>query len=229
MMLDRPCLPALAAATILALPAVGGEMAHYGAQPRAVEAQIVTAPVVTFPGFEDSQRQIDGATATLVSYDGGVLVDVATAELMPGHGYTMWFVPINAPEACAAAPCTSSDVVGNHEAVQSDVSYGAGAIADADGRARFTTHRAAGDLVDPWFGHGLQKPMTAEVHVVIRDHGPMDGLSAAAVEDALTSHAGQCDPGKLPDFDGARIGMAGGYACQNVQDAVFIQGAAPAL
>jgi len=211
------------AAIALASPVAAGDMAHYGADPQQAMAQVVSAPVVTFPGFEDTQRQIQGATATLVSYDGGAAVDVQTAELQPGHGYTMWFVVINAPEACASMPCTATDVTQNPDGVLSDVSYGAGAIADAEGRARFVTHRTTGDLVDGWFGHGLQKPMTAEIHIVIRDHGSMEGLSPAQVEDAITTHAGQCDPDKLPGFEGAKMGMPGTVSCQNVQDAIFIQ------
>ncbi len=207
-------LTAFAAST-----AVAGEM-HYGVAEEN-SAMITEAPVLTFPGFEKVQRRIDIATARMVTTEGSVFVALETSELKPGHAYTMWFVPINAPENCANDPCDSSDVVGNRDLVESDVSYGDGAVANAAGEASFAAHRRTGELPGAWFGTGLKHPMSAEVHLVIRDHGPAQELDD--VIDAISTHNGGCTVDSAPDFEGARLGKVGMYKCHNVQDAIFKQ------
>lgn len=204
---------------LLAASASAGEMHHGETESRTVN--IAEAPVMTFPGFEDEQRRIENATARLVTTEDTVFVAMDTRELKPNHAYTMWFVPINAPEACENSPCNASDVIGNREATRSDVSFGDGAVADDSGMASFAAHRTSGELPGAWFGAGLQEPAKAEIHLVIRDHGPASELED--VIDAISTHNGGCTVDSAPDFENAKLGAVGDYKCHNVQDAIFLQ------
>lgn len=206
-------------ATIAAGSAVADEMHHGVAKQR--QAMVAEAPVMTFPGFEETQRRIEGATARLVTTEDSVFVSMDTRDLKPGHAYTMWFIPINAPHECENTPCNVGDVVGNRDKTQSDISFGDGMVADEQGNASFAAHRTIGELPGAWFGHGLKEPMTAEIHLVVRDHGPVDQIQD--VIDAITTHNGACTADSAPDFEGAQLGKVGGYKCHNVQDAIFLQ------
>lgn len=62
-------------------------------------------------------------------------------------------------------------VRGNDSAVTS-VLYAAGHVVGGSGRATFSGRLATGDTDGALWGPGLVNPTTAEIHLVVRDHGP---------------------------------------------------------
>jgi len=160
------------------------------------------------------------ARATLVRRHDGVSFSIRTAHLRPHHAYTVWFVVINNPSACTATPCSGPDIVLNPD-TDSQVTYGGGHVSGGNGRAGFGGAFQAGPI-EGWLpGGGLWDPMTAEIQLVINDHGSL--LPAYMPEMTHTYRAGCTDasiPGIFPETALAD-GTPGPNACQLYQVAVF--------
>lgn len=156
------------AAVLLMLVGPGGSIA-------GPAVQHTTASVHWHPQSGDPDVAIEGASATLRSTTAGASVMLRTSQLNPGHAYTLWWVIINNPEACASHPdpCTPHDVLFNTQIVQAQVTYAAGHVVGESGRATFSAHLPAGDIDDGWFpDQGFTDPLGAEIHLVVNDHGP---------------------------------------------------------
>jgi len=207
----------LVLSTFVFAPALAG-----GGSGMDVEAKLYTKVVETHPSQGDV-REIEGSEAILLSTSKGVFASLETSELTPGNAYTLWFVAINNPEACENTPCKGSDVLGMSDEVQSDVGYGDGLIAGEDGSGTFTTHREKGEIPQAWIGTGLLTPKTAEIHLVVHDHGPLiDGREA----EMIGTFRGGCTEESLSKMapDTARAdGEPGPNTCKLVQDVIFMQ------
>jgi hypothetical protein len=177
-------------------------------------------PMSWHPQTSMSGPVANGATATLVRRSDGVSFNVRTQELRRDHAYTVWFVVINNPGACASSPCSGPDIVLNPE-TDSQVTYGTGHISGASGRGGFAGAFRAGPI-EGWLpGGGMWDPMSAEIQLVLNDHGPM--LTTYMPEMVHTYRAGCTDasiPGIFPASARAD-GMPGPNACQLYQMAVF--------
>ena len=196
---------------VLALSTTGGV---------AARADHQTAPVMWHPQTGLSGSVAPDAQATLVRRPDGVSFGIRTEQLRPHHAYTVWFVVINNPSACAATPCSGPDILLN-PATDSQVTYGAGHISGGSGRAGFAGSFQAG-AIDGWLPDGgLWDPMTAEIQLVLNDHGAK--LPAYMPEMTHTYRAGCTDASLPPIFpDTARAdGTPGPNACQLYQVAVF--------
>ncbi len=150
----------------------------------------------------------------------GVFVTLVAKDLKPGHAYTMWVVAINAPENCSDAPCPSTDVMQNTDVVQADLGFGDGAVAGKDGRVRFAAFQPMGAMPHSWFGRGLTDT-AAEIHLVVRDHGPLVPGREAAM---LGTFREGCNAESVADTLPATArgdGVPGSYKCANVQAAIF--------
>src|SRR5207249_10044711 len=120
------------------------------------------------------------AGASLAKNNDGVLGTISTSGLTPGNVYTRWWAIFNHPEFCAATMCAASDF--NNPLVNGSLQYGGGTIAGANGRADFGGFLAVGDntgfFLNPAFPNmpnpspGIADPKTAQIHFVIRNHGP---------------------------------------------------------
>jgi hypothetical protein len=200
-----------ALALLLGLSAAGGA---------AARADHQTAPVMWHPQTGLSGSVAPEAQATLVRRPDGVSFGIRTELLRPNHAYTVWFVVINNPSACAATPCSGPDIVLN-PATDSQVAYGAGHVSGGRGMAGFAGSFQAG-AIEGWLPDGgLWDPMTAEIQLVLNDHGTM--LPAYLPEMTHTYRAGCTDasiPGIFPDSARAD-GTPGPNACQLYQVAVF--------
>lgn len=185
---------------------------------RAVNVHVETHP------SQGEQRVIEGATASLVSSARGLGIELATLKLTPGHVYTLWVVAINRPGACSVSPCSSQDVLGNNEAVEADVTWGGGTVADASGQARFSAWVPAGRWHSSWFGHGYTAGEHAEVHAILNDHGPpLPGRLGAMLGSVRDGCTDESVPPPFPD-SARHDGLSGPNACALVQDAIFIEG-----
>ena len=168
----------------------------------------------------------EGATGTLVRRENGVSWRFQTHNLRPGHAYTIWFVVLNASENCLAQPCSAADIVTRHLITDAQVTYGGGHVAGGSGQATFAGSFRAGSIAGWFEDGGLRNPTTAEIHLVLNDHGlVIPGMTAEMIH---TYRAG-CTDASLPGIfhSGAPAAIADGTpgpnACQLYQTAVFAQ------
>ena len=164
---------------------------------------------------------VAGADATLVRHDHGVRFRLTTAGLTSGNVYTLWLVVVNDPDECAASPCTGGDVLQN-PATRSQVTYAAGHVVGGAGTGTFAGHAKVGPL-DGWLAdRALEDARTAEIHLVLNDHGP---AIPGAVADMLSTYRGGCSddspfPGIFPPT-ALEDGEPGPNTCRLAQSAIF--------
>ena len=140
----------------------------------------------------DFQPVEQGGTSKLVRTSSGISFNFKTVGtgVYPGYTYTVWVVVFNEPENCRTCDedgnvlgdgeCGADDIFWCPGEAVVDVLYGGGNVAGSSGKIRIAGHRAEGDNsgsvytdifgLGPWFG--LIDPLGAEVHLVLRSHGP---------------------------------------------------------
>lgn len=187
------------------------------ATPEPVEISHITsvAPVYAWPTEFWAGTTIPGAHSTYVVNDQGASVTIHTSGLTPGHTVTMWLVIFNNPEGCSkptdVTRCGENDLLmfDGDAAIDGVVAYGSGQVIGPDGSGSFDAFVATGDASYVlMMGDGLTNPLGADVHVVLRDHGPVVGDLLA---DQLTTFGGGCN--NAPEG----TGTPGDYACQGIQ------------
>ena len=160
-------------------------------------------------------------SATLYRRSNDISTRFQTSDLIPGHAYTLWWVIWNKPENCATpGACIDTDFA-IADQVEVEVMYAAGRVVGADGKAVFTSRLKQGDTSDssndffglPSFG-GLQDTQTAEVHLVVRSHGP---IIPGQVHEQIGSYEGGCNVffppfTEVPDEEGE---------CGDIHAAIF--------
>lgn len=172
------------------------------------------APVLT---FADEDRVGFSRTVRL---DNGILGTISTSQLEPGTATTLWMVVFNAPDQCTEGICDADDV--SRPEARVDLVYVDGGIVGPSGRLRYFWFREVGDesgsIADALFGNpemGVEDAHAAEVHYVVRSHGPV--IEGFEYEMTHTFN-GCCTLGSLPDDP--RLGPVGPNTCANVQFAV---------
>jgi len=192
-------LPGVLAATLLAAcsgqsplqpssAGIGGSSqasSIVGAATPAQAADRGTVAVHVFPDGPD----IPGASSTLVRSAGGVSIRLSTDGLAPG-AYTAWWVIFDDPSACV-------DGCGLDDLGVATGLYATGHVVGDNGKANFAAHLSVGDLsgldatAPPIFaGPGLLHPFEAEVHLVVRNHGP---AIPGRIAEQTKVFAGGCD------------------------------------
>jgi hypothetical protein len=189
-----------------------------------------SADVLTFAGFEP----VEGATARLARSEDALLTRTDTRELDHGHVLTLWWVVFNHPENCehgaGEVACGEADLFDGSDGptgVDPSCVYGGGSLVGGNGHARFTDRLSVGDVRDSCIDffaaavpdlegtdHGLTNPEGAEVHLVVRSHGPRIPGQVAAQR---TTFAGGCEE-FLPA--GATHGLDAGQ-CSDLQFAIL--------
>jgi len=191
------------------------------AQDGMSEGAPVTRTHVESHPSQGDVRQIEGASALLVRSEAGVSLHMITDELEANHVYTMWVVIMNDPTACETDPCSPPDVLGNSEAVGSEITWGDCILYSGATRPEFTAFIPAGDVPEAWYGNGLGDPLSAEVHIVINDHGEVIPDLAANM---LNTYRGGCTDESLPPPfpDNAKAdGEPGPNTCRLVQQVIL--------
>jgi hypothetical protein len=167
-------------------PAVAADVnANFDAVATAVNGlggQTSTADVFTFmlPDETPAAGDVVG-TASLTRTAAGIHLAASTTMLDAGSAYTLWWIIFNNPAACDPAGCSDADF--GTPGVEASVMNATGRVADATGNGTFVAFLPAGFMhTNPasgagrqLFGPGLQDPAGAEIHVVIRSHGPWSG------------------------------------------------------
>jgi len=204
----------LAAVTLVVLPGGAASAPAQSVQLRSAEVRTHAArgPI----------RPVAGASARLVVSRSGARLYLFTVDLVPGNVYTVWWVFLNKPKACASTPCGAADVIGRTDIVESDVGYATGEIAGPNGSAMFEATLPAGPFKGGWYGRSLIDPLTAEIHAILHDHGP---LIPAARENMLRTFRGGCADASLPAVLPAVAkadGTPGPNQCLLYQFAIFL-------
>lgn len=123
---------------------------------------------------------VTGASSKLTRNDSGVSTTIHTSKLPAGHAVTVWWVVFNHPEHCThgsgAAHCGPGDLLllGGDPAVEGTVLYAAGHVIGGSGVGNYGAHLSVGDTSGVLLGAGpgLTNPRGAEIHLVVRSHGP---------------------------------------------------------
>jgi hypothetical protein len=174
-------------------------------------------------------------SSKIVRNDGGISGNIKTSlsnevDSTNGIAVTLWIVVFNNPGACATDPCTDADLF--ESAVMPDVLYGAGNVVGNSEKFSAGYHRKAGDnsgSIADLFGmptkdngepFGLINPRGAEIHYVVRTHGPKNPAEMPA---QIQSYGGGCvfgAPYGYPVPTGPNDLYLGDGDCQDVQFAI---------
>lgn len=172
-----------------------------------------TASVVAF-----AQPDVGVGSSTLVREADAMRMQLDTDALSPRETVTAWWVVFNEPDACAG-PCDGDDIfVGGDPAAPLDqaaiaradvvAAYATGQMASADGAVDLRAEILEGEREgtrEVILGDGatLKDAATAEVHLVVRSHGP---AIEGQVDDQIGSFGGGCTsllvPPDAPDAPG---------------------------
>ena len=187
--------------TALAIAMAGTISLAFGSPSKAQERTNVYAPFNCNFGSIPCK---DVGESRLLRTDDGVSVNIVTSMLRKGHTYTVWWVVFNNPGACSDPGCGGDDL--GTEAVNATVIWATGGVIaqsgdDDDGGSKtggdFTAHLNEGEKPFPEDGgfglpgddDGLEDAKSAEVHIVVRSHGP---AIKGKVDDQITSFNGGC-------------------------------------
>ncbi|MET1413382.1 hypothetical protein ABVF61_13990 [Roseibium sp. HPY-6] len=193
----------------------------FGTASLASDDAMISAPVEHMATEDKPAKHIGGSEARLSRTDHGVTMTLETAELVPGSVTTAWWVIMTRPENCSATPCTAEDVIGRAAEVGTQIVYADGVVNDPQGRAVFAAYLPAGTVDGGWYDQNFNEPQSAEIHLVLNDHGPLIAGIAASM---LTSYRGGCRDDSLPPPfpDTAKAdGAPGPNTCRLIQDAIF--------
>jgi hypothetical protein len=142
--------------------------------------------------FSDAS-EIEGSSSTLLRHKKGVTMTVQTSELTPGDAYTNWFIVFNIPGDCDTQiddgagddpdGCGEAEVFGQRgpfgdNTLQIDIIFGTGHVVGSETGNFASTLRegdTSGSALANHFGLepvGLIDASIAEIHGIVRTHGP---------------------------------------------------------
>jgi hypothetical protein len=150
--------------------------------------RISVSPLLTFSG----QALIPAGGSMLARSSDGVYMSLHAAGLTPGTVATAWWVFFNNPKKCATTPCSVADL--SNPEVQPSLVNATGRIVGADGTADFGAFKAEGDTTGAFTGPGLLNAKKAEIHFVVRTHGPAISDDPQTLAQQLSMFNGGCPP-----------------------------------
>jgi hypothetical protein len=169
-------------------------------------------------------------SSRIVRTDSGISGNVSTSlanEVASAKGLavTLWIVVFNVPGECLTSPCTDADLF--NAAVKPDVLFGSGNVVGGSEKITLGYHRNASDnsgSIADLFGmptdngesFGLIDPRGAEIHYVVRSHGPM---VPANMPEQINSFEGGCFDDFGPPEDSNDLHLDEGD-CQDIQFAI---------
>jgi hypothetical protein len=133
---------------------------------------------------------VQGAGSQLTRDRDAIFGILTTKALNPGWVYSAWFAIFNNPDQCATRPCSGADFA-NPAVMGSRIGFG-GRLIGPDGAATYAGYLGLRDTTAAFDGPGLLDPKHAEIHMVVRSHGP--ALMGAAFMDQLSIFNGGCPP-----------------------------------
>jgi len=136
-------------------PLIGNETSEQAALSKSAASSKSTSTKSTVLVRDYMHNPIEGTSSTIHRDEDGITVNFKTDGLIAGNAYTLWFVVFGD----APGPPSST--------------HAAGKIVGGSGKGNFSGHLSVGDLFDtPVNMTVFNNPLTAEVHMVIRTHGP---------------------------------------------------------
>jgi hypothetical protein len=167
---------------------------------------------------------IDGSEIELDRISHGVVIEAETSGLTPHYAYTVWALVFNDPAACENQ-CDLYDMGVNGFAA---LWTGVGVVANEDGEADFEAVMFEGEPAgETLMGPGLVDARRAEIHLIVRSHGPAAFGNPALLNDQLTTFAGGCDAFGCEDVQYATLASQGQMVAAKRDKAPF-QDFAPA-
>ena len=148
--------------------------------------------------------EVAGSSGQLVRTPNGVHAQLNTNDLDPG-AYTVWWVVWNDPAECDGV-CDGGDL----GASGNFVGRATGGIVGADGLGNFGASLLVGDISEALIdngGAGLTDPADAEVHMIVRYHGPIEA---------------ELLPGQIHTLDGGCASGDGSFDCFDPQAVAFL-------
>ena len=200
---------AAAAATALTL--------SHGAQ-----AEAITKPMNWTPDSGMTPGPVEGTSVVLEKGPFGVAMAIKSSGLTPGDVVTVWWVAIQNPQVCAANPCTPIETMSVDSKSDSVVALAASGVVAEDGTISLASYLPKGEVAGNFFDTTLHDPETAEYHLPIHNHGPLDPTIAAEM---LTSFRAGCTDESLPKYypqTALSDGVRGSFDCKTVQAAAFL-------
>lgn len=180
------------------------------------------------------ENEYAGSSATLRRFmvdDPRLEADLTITNLTEGNVYTFWWIIFNNDEACVSTPndegkprCGFDDFTAAQEdATVQSFAYGfpgpdGGAVAPADGTVTFPTRtyritdmEGVGNA-----NKGLTDVAGAEVHLLVRDHGPELAQDSEFYDAQFTTYFGGC--ANAPP----EIGAMGPNECAEIAFTIFL-------
>lgn len=150
--------------------------------------------------FGTSER-VDGATSLVRNFRHRMIeAHISSNALEPNNAYSIWWAIFNRPQFCITPfECTTADleISGGDPKVMASVFWAGGFVADGSGSAntsiRLTTGRTGRELFGQTRNYGLQNLTGAEVHVVLRTHGPAGEAGPVAKQIGTANEACPAD------------------------------------
>lgn len=129
--------------------------------------------------FTDNS-EVEGGFSRSIRFDDAVAMEMQTVGLEPNAPHTVWWVVFNKPEKCSDS-CNADDLLAAdgtpnlNEEAEIAMLFADGAMSASDGEASFSAVLPVGRQLGEWvLGSGLADAAAAEVHLVVRSHGPID-------------------------------------------------------
>lgn len=176
--------------------------------------------------FEDGSA-VASSSASLTRSKNAISASLDTGELSEdGTTYTLWWVIFNNPQECengvpGLTTCGENDllVFGGKPEINSSALFAAGNVIGNTGLLNFGSHLEEGELPggdgQVVWGPGLIDSKKAEVHLVVRSHGP---VQAGIEVEQITTFGGGC----TSETDPTGIGPIGNFECFDQQFAAFV-------
>lgn len=187
----------------------------------ASDTTVITKPMSWTPPSGQPPGPIEGTSAVLEKGSFGAAMALKTSGLTPGDVVTIWWVAVQNHQNCKANPCTPQEVMGDGDKNDVVATLAAGGIVGKDGTISLAGYLPKGEVDGNFFSTTFHSPETAEYHLPMHNHGPLDPNIA---EEMLTSFRAGCTDESLPPFypESAKAdGQKGTFDCKTVQVSMF--------
>jgi len=181
---------------VLALAASGAAGATEPYAPAQGRPKVTVSDLNVFP----NGPAVVGASV-LTRYNTFVEATISATGLAASGAYSWWWVVFNHPQFCVNGcglddlPVGATPISVGDPQVKASLLWGGGFVANGTGaaevRALLERNKAPGEVK---FGPGLKRPRSAELHIVLRSHGP---AVAGEVADQIARFDGGCTPEEI--------------------------------
>ena len=191
----------IAALTVLVLSVMAGGIALYGNFiPGVNAASKDSTPVFDLQdhgGVFVMNPQTRGSSDLVRTHD-GLSMNIDTTDLPVGV-YSSWWVVFNNPAGCSDGECGENDVLPPPGTAEAEVSvfWATGGIVGPDRGGHFSASVGVGKdapLGQVIYGDGVTDPLGAEVHIILRYHGPVRWDDGDTLLGMMSTFQGYCTP-----------------------------------